>query len=174
MSRKTITPDMRVGELLADFPELEDVLISLSPAFKKLKNPILRKTVGKVATLRQVAQVGNISVGELISALRKAAGLSELDITDEADGSESSDRPDWFDKSRIIESFDACPLIEAGGQPMGQVTGAWKKLEKGDIYELITPFPPAPLIDMAKDQGVDVWSLDEEPELTRTWFCRPG
>ncbi|MCP4310925.1 MAG: DUF1858 domain-containing protein, partial [Bacteroidetes bacterium] len=34
-----ITPKTRVGELLDAYPELEQVLMGLSPAFKKLKNP---------------------------------------------------------------------------------------------------------------------------------------
>ena len=35
----------------------------MSPAFEKLKNPILRKTVARVATLAQVAVVGGDSFG---------------------------------------------------------------------------------------------------------------
>lgn len=48
-----ITPQTKVGELLDAFPELEETLFSLSPKFKHLKNPMLRKTVAKVATLYQ-------------------------------------------------------------------------------------------------------------------------
>ncbi|MBT4095990.1 MAG: DUF1858 domain-containing protein, partial [Nitrospinaceae bacterium] len=57
-----IEPSSKVGELLEHYPELEDVLIGMAPPFKKLKNPLLRKSVGKVATLRQAAAVGRISV----------------------------------------------------------------------------------------------------------------
>ncbi len=49
-----IIPDSKVGALLQEFPQLEDVLIQMSPAFGHLRNPVLRKTVAKVATLRQV------------------------------------------------------------------------------------------------------------------------
>ena len=45
-----ITPKTKVGELLDAYPELEPVLMGLAPAFNKLKNPVLRKTIGKVAT----------------------------------------------------------------------------------------------------------------------------
>ena len=43
----SITPDTRIGTLLEKFPELEETLIELAPSFDKLKNPFLRKTVGK-------------------------------------------------------------------------------------------------------------------------------
>ena len=49
-----IVPTVTVHELLEAYPELEDVLIGIAPPFKKLKNPILRKTVAKVATIKHI------------------------------------------------------------------------------------------------------------------------
>jgi hypothetical protein len=48
---KLITPQTKVGELLDAFPELENVLIQIAPPFKKLRNPILRRTVARVTRL---------------------------------------------------------------------------------------------------------------------------
>jgi hypothetical protein len=47
-----ITPSTRFAEMLDNYPELEDTLIGIAPSFKKLKNPFLRKSVAKVATLK--------------------------------------------------------------------------------------------------------------------------
>ena len=63
-----ITPETKVGALLDNYPDIEELLISLSPSFKKLRSPVLRKTVAKVANLRQVAQV------ELAGRFRQPAG----------------------------------------------------------------------------------------------------
>ena len=60
MKNLIITPKTKVLELIETYPELEDILIEIAPAFKKLKNPILRKTVAKIATLQQAAAIGNI------------------------------------------------------------------------------------------------------------------
>ena len=35
-----IIPSMKVGQLLDEYPQLEDTLIGLSSQFKKLKNPV--------------------------------------------------------------------------------------------------------------------------------------
>jgi len=51
-------PNTKVGELLDTYPQLEAFLLSLSPAFAKLRKPILRKTVARVASLQQTAIVG--------------------------------------------------------------------------------------------------------------------
>ena len=69
-----ITPSVTVNALLKEYPELEEVLIEMAPPFKKLKNPILRRTIAKVATIRHIAAVGGIPLNELISKLRKAVG----------------------------------------------------------------------------------------------------
>ena len=50
-----IQSSTKVGQLLDAYPELEEVLIKMAPPFKKLKNPILRKSIAKVATLQQAA-----------------------------------------------------------------------------------------------------------------------
>jgi hypothetical protein len=43
-------------------------------------------------------------------------------------------------------------------------------LAVGDIYELITPFLPAPLIDSAKEKGFLTWSQKEGGEIFKTYL----
>ena len=57
-----ITPKTKVLQVIEAYPQLEEVLIGYVPAFVKLKNPILRKTVARIATLQQAAAIGNVKV----------------------------------------------------------------------------------------------------------------
>ncbi|MCU0409486.1 MAG: DUF1858 domain-containing protein, partial [Bacteroidales bacterium] len=57
----TISPRTKVGELLEAYPKLEAKLIETAPVFSKLKNPVLRKTITKVTSLKKAALVANIS-----------------------------------------------------------------------------------------------------------------
>jgi DUF438 domain-containing protein len=59
----------KIDDLLKQYPFLLDFLITLSPAFKNLKNPVMRKTIGKVASLEKAAGIGGLEVESLISAL---------------------------------------------------------------------------------------------------------
>jgi hypothetical protein len=59
----------KIDDLLKQFPFLEDFLITLSPKFKGLKNPIMRKTMGKVASLEMAATVSGLNIDRLISSL---------------------------------------------------------------------------------------------------------
>lgn len=165
-----ITPDTRVSQLLESFPQLEAVLLEMSPAFAKLKNPVLRNTVARVATLRQIAQVGNIPLAALINQLRHAAGMKSQDFV-ETEATEQR-APDWFHKDRVVKTLDARPILEAGGHPVGQVLQEIKDLQDREIYQLITPFLPAPLIDKVKSQGFLAWTISGGENLFRNYFVR--
>ena len=166
--RPPITPALKVGALLEAYPELEEVLIAVVPAFEKLRNPVLRRTVANVTTLSQAARVGNVSIGDLVGRLRTAAGHEE-EIDPETDDSESI-RPDWLDTVSIKNEMDARKMIEEGGHPLPEVMGALKMLQPGEGYTLATPFVPAPMIDQARSLGYEVWTEQRGPEDFLTTF----
>ncbi len=59
----------KIDNLLKQYPFLLDFLVTLSPHFENLKNPLIRKTMGKIATLEKAAGIGGLDVESLISAL---------------------------------------------------------------------------------------------------------
>ena len=96
-SDSPITPSTKVGALLDRYPELEEVLIGIAPPFKKLKNPMLRKSVAKVASLRQAAAAARLPVEDLVNKLRASIGQEPL--VSEGVGETDfyfSDQPDCF------------------------------------------------------------------------------
>jgi DUF438 domain-containing protein len=64
-----IGANTKIDDLLKEYPFLEDFLVTLSPKFKGLKNPIMRKILGKVATLSKVADIGGLDLDNFIEAL---------------------------------------------------------------------------------------------------------
>jgi hypothetical protein len=60
----------KIGEVLKEYPFLIDFLPTISPIYKKLKNPILRKTLGRTASLKMVAEMGDIDIHTLISKIK--------------------------------------------------------------------------------------------------------
>lgn len=169
-----ILPSTKVGTLLDLYPELEDVLIGFAPPFKKLKNPILRKAVAKVASLQQVAAVGGVSVHELVNKLRASVGQETLALEEQVSGRDSyfSKRPDWFDFTKIVAFID-----ERGSDPdkmpITTMLQEAARLQPAEILELVTTFLPAPGIDIMKKKGLLVWSVQEQPELIRTYVSKP-
>ena len=172
MEKPLITPQTKVGELLERFPELEDVLIEVAPAFAKLRSPILRRTVARVTSLSQAAKVGGVSVVELVRRLRLKVGQPDFKITAEDNSAQvdSTSKPDWVTQGGVVASLDARPMIDAGEQPIGRVLRELDKLEAGQVYELVTPFEPAPLIDKAREKGMRSWTVMHLPQEFHTYF----
>ena len=179
-----ITPETKVGELLSHYPALEETLIALSPEFRRLKNPVLRATVAKMATLGQVARIGGVAVAEVVSRLRAAAGENDAaasaDVPEgcpgpgEAVGASALDgaAPSWFDRGRIASTLDARAMIEEGKHPLPDVVRAAQGLAAEQILELITPFEPAPLIDVLRGQGFEAWGERRGAREVRTYLLR--
>lgn len=166
-----ITPKTKVGELLDTYPELEPVLMGLAPAFKKLQNPVLRKTVGKVATLQQAASLGGISVTEIINTLRSEIG-QELSENSEGQGDIIYEEPDWFREEMVKVRFDATPRINSGEHPMQEVLNHLDKTSNNEIFLLITPFVPAPIIEMISKKGYAHYCQKVQEEVFQTFFMR--
>lgn len=166
----TITPDSKVGELLERWPALEQVLLDLSPHFQALKNPVLRRTVARIATLRQVATVSGVSLGTLVARLREGAGLAPADAPDE--GAAPAARPAWAHARSVTRTHDAREAIEAGEHPMARVMADLAALADGEVYALVTPFVPAPLVDLARGKGFQSFSDAEGEALVTTYFRR--
>jgi hypothetical protein len=169
----SITPDSKVGELLERWPGLEEVLIELSPHFRALRNPVLRRTVAKVATLRQVSTVSGVPLGVLIERLRAGAGLPPVAVAAvDANAGAAAERPTWAEARTATRTHDARAAIEAGEHPLPRVMSDLAALGEADVYQLVTPFVPAPLVDLAHDKGFASHSVLEREGLVRTFFRR--
>jgi hypothetical protein len=173
-SKLIITPKTKILDLLADYPELEEVLFDISPAFKQLKNPILRRTVAKATTLQQAALVGGIKVEELVNKLRLATGNVDIPGLPPDSVKEKTPVavPSWFAERKITQHLDAREMLNRGEHPVGQVLADLSKLPETEIYQLKAPFFPAPLIDKAAGIGFEHYCVELGPEEFNIYFIK--
>ena len=157
MERLIITPKTKIYDLLEAYPQLEDDLIRLTPEFKKLKNPVLRKTIAKIASISQAATVGGLPVEQLVNTLREKVGQDNIGEVDGTDAKYVTEMPGWFKKEAIIRTVDIREMLNRGEQPVHEVLSSAKKLEESDILEIIAPFIPAPLLDKSLSLGYKHW-----------------
>ena len=174
-----ITPQTRVGELLDAYPQLEEVLIQQAPAFKALKNPILRRTVARVATLEKAAQVGGIPVRDLVSALRQAAGLGAGptgaaggDAPAPAHHPPQDPPPAWVRQGEVVVTIDAESMLAAGEVPLPRVHQALRGVEAGQLVKILSRFHPAPLIEAVERGGHRTCVVQAGPDTFHTYICR--
>ncbi len=165
-----VSPKTKVYQLLEAYPELEEVLIKHVPAFKKLKNPILRNTVAKITTLQQAATVGNVRLEDLINLLRKEVGQDTIELAGSVQY--NTRQPHWFNPSAICSEIDIREMLSAGEQPVNLVISELKGLSTDGICKIVAPFIPAPLIDKSLSLDVEHWVKKESEELYMVYFKR--
>jgi hypothetical protein len=170
MTEIVIAPKTKVAELVGAYPQLEQALIEYVPAFERLRNPVLRRTVARITTLQQAASIGGVSVEDLINHLRREVG-QDL-ISGGAEEAYTTEQPGWFSETRVVAELDAKDMLEAGEQPVNQVIADLNALGQGDIYRLFAPFLPAPLVDKASSLGVSHWVTQGDEQEYVIYFCR--
>ena len=168
-----IGPETTVGALLEAYPELETVLVEMAPAFAKLRNPVVRRTVAKVATLEQAARIGGISLQSMILRLRSVTGQSAPDLPvlqprQDVGGDDAS----WLTAGRVVEEIDADAMLERGIHPIAKIREAVGVLGCGEVVLLRSSFRPQPLIETLQRAGAAVYS-STQGATHLTWFGRP-
>jgi hypothetical protein len=157
-----ITAETRVGALLDAWPELEDTLVALSPRFEKLRNPLLRRTVAKVATLEKAAAIGGVSVRDVVRALRSAAGqdLGEPAAAPAPDATAApapapaaAETPAWVRDGVVVHEVDADAMLAKDVHPLVHVRTHAAQLTEGQLLRLDVSFRPVPLLDVLTGAG---------------------
>ena len=63
-------------------------------------------------------------------------------------------------------------MIETNGHPLTKVIEDLNELEDSESYCLVTPFLPAPLLDVAKNRGYYAWTDQEADDRFISYFAR--
>ena len=155
--RVPITPQTKVGPLLDSWPELEETLISAAPEFAKLKHPILRKTVGRVATLARAAKMADLDPVALVNRLRVAAGLEPI-AGEGADEEIAEEAPGWIDAVRVKATIDADAVLESGENPLPCVRREAAGLLPGEAIRVRSSFRPIPLLEALRKDGLHAFT----------------
>lgn len=165
-----ITSQSKLLDVLEAYPELEAQIIKIAPPFQNLKNPVLRRTVGKLATLAQVAQIGGMDIAKLVNTLRRAVGQAELGPERTAGSTveipRQSEDPQWIDGEPQF-TVNGMELLERGEVPLGRVNELLGKLETDRYILLVTNFEPTPILEAMQKQGRNVFHKAGANDL---WF----
>lgn len=130
-------PGTKVDELISGYPFLKEFLIQLDAHFKALDKPLLRKTLGKVATLSKVSMVVGIELERLIQEI---AGEIRRQTGEEI-------RIEGIEKAGVITEPEE--RIEALKEIIGDLhRGVDIKILKRRFLELIRDVAPSEIADM--------------------------
>jgi hypothetical protein len=171
MEHLVITPKTKIYDLLEAYPQLEDLLIEAAPQFKKLRNPVLRKTIARITTIAQAATIANLNVEVLVNRLRDAVGQNQ-ELFEEEKMKYNTQQPAWFASGLVVHTIDAREMLNAGEHPVHEVLGAIRKLNDGEILKVEFPFVPAPLIDKTIGLEYKHWMIQEKDDEVVIYFSK--
>ncbi len=168
---REITLETKIADLL-QYPGMKDTLIGINPKFKKLNNPVLRRTIAKVTSVKQAAIVGGMDPMDLLSRLRASVGQGPVcdsctDPSEECLLPQQEPRPSWADtEPRVV--LDANELLDNDQNPLAVATKELSAMDQEDILVIKSDFRPEPLVDefLKKGHTVYVDELSEESFMT--------
>lgn len=168
---QTISPDTRIAALLKAEPRALDAIVSLSPAFEKLRNPVLRKVMASVTTIGMAAKIGGCEVTDFYRALAPLGFRPESNPPEAPAATKVADSfsPDSI-SSEKIETLDVRPVIGAGEDPLQLILSHTRQLPAGHVLKVINSFEPVPLLKLLQKQGFDTRSEKAGEELYYAWF----
>ncbi len=164
-----VDKNTKIGDLLKMRKDALDIIASIAPAFEKLKNPVLRKSIAPRVRVKDAARIGNLTVNEFLNALAKH-GFEVR--TDDRETVEVQPKKCEQLKNYKIVSFDVRPLLEKGQDPFNNIREKLTALNPGEALEVILDFEPVPLIDLFEKSGYDHCTKCEDDHVS-TYFFKP-
>lgn len=157
-NQMVIAPRTKVSQVIKNTPGTIEALVKLSPHFKKLRNPILRKMLAPRVTLAQAAGMGNVPLPKMLQALQglglsvdwKAFGTAGTEQDEDGFGLSKEALPE--DKS-LYHFLDVREDIKNGRDPLKKIMKAAKKTAPGEALVVINSFVPTPLVHVLGKKG---------------------
>lgn len=171
----TINANTKIATLLKSNPNALEAIVSISPKFIKLRNPLLRKVIAGRTNIMMASKLGGCSVDDFFNKLQPLG--FEVDKTTIAlhnEDEEENPIPLFLKNiqhTKIIE-LDVRPVIESGKDPLNIIVQKVKALQTGDVLKIINSFKPTPLMHLLGKQGFESYAETISNELVNTYFYK--
>jgi uncharacterized protein (DUF2249 family) len=168
----TINANTKIAAIIKQHPDALDAIVSISPKFEKLRNPILRKLIAGRASIAMASKIGECSVNIFFEKL-KPLGF-EIDALTKPVAEEKKKIPDFITslkKEQLVE-LDVRPVIASGKDPLNIITEKVKAIKPGQVLKIINSFEPVPLMLLLEKQGFAVYADVINDNLVETYFYK--
>ncbi|MEO5945387.1 MAG: DUF2249 domain-containing protein [Chitinophagaceae bacterium] len=169
-----ISPNTKIAAIIKQNPEALEAIVSISKKFEKLRNPLLRKMIGRRTSIAMASKLGDCSVDDFFNKLQPLG--FEIDRVDYGVSQEEENNtvPAFMkivDIENIIE-LDVRPVFETGKDPLQIILQKVKTLKSGDILKIINSFEPTPLMHLLSKQGFESYAEVINKDLVNTYFYK--
>ncbi|HRO70159.1 MAG TPA: DUF2249 domain-containing protein [Chitinophagaceae bacterium] len=167
-----INANTKIGSIIREKADALEAIISISPKFEKLRNPVLRKLIAARTSIAAASRIGNCQVADFFNKLRPLG--FEIDEHVKAGLHVKKDLPAFLlnlEKNQLTE-LDVRPVILAGHDPLGLIMQKVKGMIPGQVLKIINTFYPEPLILLLEKRGFESFVAIVDDNLVEAYFCQ--
>jgi Domain of unknown function (DUF1858)/Uncharacterized conserved protein (DUF2249) len=183
-----VTPEMTIKDVLKINEHMMDAFIWISPSFRRLKNPTLRRTMSGRVSVAQAARVGRVPLTEALYVLNLTAGEDEQRLACELKLSDRKNCEYWPDNlpdkprellglrddDRHVIFVDVMPQANRDEDPRPAIMHGLTELrDNEDVLLVRHAFDPIPLRDLFASRGFASWAEERRPNDWYIYFYRP-
>jgi len=166
----TINANTKIAFILKQNAKALEAIISISPKFEKLRNPLLRKVMAGRTSLAAASKFGGCSVDDFYQKLQPLG--FEIDMETKAVEEKKRPVPQFITaltKEQLVV-LDVRPVIASGSDPLNIIMEKVKTIEPGRILKIINTFEPTPLILMLEKKGFETYVDEINKNHIETYF----
>lgn len=169
-----INEKTKISRILKHHPDALETIITLSPDFKKLRNPILRKLMAGRASIAMASKMGGCQPEDFFKALAPLGFEVDTSAVIEDEVGESLPMPEYLKslKPEQIIDFDVREIIAAGKDPLRSIQERVRALNAGEALKIIADFEPVPLVKLLERQGFESYVLFVDKDTIETFFYK--
>jgi len=174
--------ETKVADAIAADAAVIERLAGFHPAFRKLRNPVLRRVMGRLTTFADAARVASVPLATLLAVAEgrsppASEGGQEMSAgaAEAATAEALAPPPDWLRRADADAAvrLDVRPILAAAeGEPLGVVMRAAAGVGEGGLMIIEAPFDPAPLRRVLAGKGFESYGEPLSEDHWRIWFRR--
>jgi uncharacterized protein (DUF2249 family) len=170
-----INSQTKIATLIKHHPDVLEAIVTLSPDFKKLRNPVLRKLMAGRTSIAMASKIGGCKPEDFFEKLKPYGfNVDEVVEFEQEDTVEQKLVPKFIkeiDADKIIV-LDVRSILAEGDDPLKLIQQKVKELKQGEALKIINTFEPTPLIKLLEKQGFKSYVEVLDTDLIHTTFYK--
>ncbi len=169
-----INEETKIAAILKHHPDALEAIVALSPDFKKLRNPILRKLMAGRVSITMASKMGGCVPEDFFRVLAPLG--FEIDRTSvvQEKNKENKPIPEYLKSisPKQIINFDVRSILAEGTDPLKQIQQKVKELKPEEVLLITNTFEPVPLIKLLEKQGFESYVKHVNSDIIETYFYK--
>ena len=171
-----INEKTKIAALLKHHPDALETIVTLSPDFKKLRNPVLRALMAGRTTIAMASKIGGCRPEDFFRALVPLG--FEVDhsssVTEGDAVPNGNPKPEYLQniQPELVINFDVRAMLAEGNDPLKSIQQKVKSLNRGEVLLIINNFEPVPLIKLLEKQGFQSYVNFIDQDTIETYFYK--